>query len=77
MADGIFIDEDWKPFEPCFVYDAQLDVLTWLESDEITVAQPISGKHAADVLWNAARTKIIGVQIWGARAALKQATGED
>ena len=78
MAEGdCGLNERDEPFKPCFIYDPQLDVLTWLEEDDITVAAPVSAKHAADVLWNAERTRIIGVQIWGARAAIKQATGEE
>ena len=72
MAEGdCGLNDRDEPFKPCFIYDPQL------EADDITVAAPVSAKHAADVLWNAERTRIIGVQIWGARAAIKQATGEE
>lgn len=79
MADGIFVDDEWElpDFKPCFIYNKELDLLEWVIEDTLTVASSVGPAHAADVLYNADRSRIVGVQIWGAMAAIKRAIAED
>ena len=56
-------------FKPGTAYFPAMDCLEYYEADEtaITIDLPSGG---ASVQWNADRTKIIGVTIYGVRAAL-------
>ncbi len=56
-------------FKPGCMYIPGLDTLCHLEEDVSTVTVYFPSNGAA-VLWNADRTKIVGVEIFGVRAAI-------
>jgi len=78
MADSISFPEDAEigEFSPCFIYHEELDLLEWLTEDCGHFSSPVGPPHAADVLWNFDRTKIVGVQIWGVSATIKRCLAE-
>lgn len=59
-------------FVPCFTYNRELDLLQWLQEDCGYYASPIASTHAADVLYSIDDGRVVGVQIWGAFAAIQR-----
>lgn len=66
LPEGVVIGE----FKPCYVYNRELDLLQWIQKDDVNVSIPLHNVHAADVL-KGSDDELTGVQIWGALAAIK------
>ena len=70
--DEITLADELGEFKPCFVYNRELDLLEWINENCGHYSETVSKLHAANVLRAMDDRRIVGVQIWGAKAAIER-----